>query len=250
MPRENISQDALTQADQAQNEFSDYQGALGQSGVQDVAAKMAGGGFLSRAGDKIAVSPPADGSGFSDIYIGCAWNTQTTPKAGFFGRLLGLSTTRKFDLDLGVMYELADGTRGALQALGTGNGAHDTPPYIVLSHDERSGLSDDDDEYICVNGQKWAHIKRLLVYTYIYAGAVDWAQVAPAVQVKVAGQAPLQVTPRMARENLPVCAIALIENVRGGFTLENLTEYFPGQIEMDRAYGFGVAWEDGLKDNV
>lgn len=247
MAHENISQDALTQADRTSNEFSTYQGALGQAGVQDVSAKLAGGEFLNRSGDKIAVSP---GAGFGEIYIGCAWNTKKRAMPGIFGRLLGLSKTQKFDLDLGLMYELQDGTRGALQALGVGNGAYGEPPYIVLSHDERSGLSEGDDEYVRVNGAQWKNIKRLLIYTYIYEGAVDWAQVEPIVQIKVAGQKPLTVTPRMARHNLGVCAVAIMENVRDGFTLTNLTEYFPGQAEMDRAYGFGINWTDGLKENV
>ncbi len=245
MSRENISQDALTQADRTSNEFSTYQGALGQAGVQDIAAKMAGGEFLTRTGDQVAVSPGANG--FDDIYIGCAWNIRKTTNT-FWGRLLGLSSTRRVDLDLGVLYELSDGTRGALQALGAADGAYDAPPYIVLSHDERSGLKDGDDEYMRVNGKLWEKIKRLLIYVYIYDGAVDWADVAPMVQVQITGQKPLSVRPQMARHNLSVCAVAMMEQTRGGFILSNLTQYFPGQAEMDRAFGFGVTWQDGTKE--
>src|SRR5262245_44152534 len=132
-----ISQDGLTQADRTQNEFSRYQGALGQAGVRDSGAMPRGKGeFLGAAGDQIALTPGPDG--FGEIYVGCSWNVQKTAIRGFLGKL-GLKHTQKIDIDLGCMYELGDGTRGALQALGADNGALARAPYICLSHDERTG---------------------------------------------------------------------------------------------------------------
>ena len=55
------------------------------------------------------------------------------------------------------------------------------------------------------------------------------------------------VTPDAHMDELAVCAIAMMENVRGGIRLTNHTEYFPGHNEMDRAFGFGLQWADGQK---
>jgi tellurite resistance protein TerA len=161
--------------------------------------------------------------------------------------LLGFNRHTQIDIDLGCLYELNDGTRGALQALGRDNGSFESSPYIWLSHDERTGRAEGDDEFMRVNGAAWTNFKRLMIYAYIYQGAPDWSSARPDVALRVPGQAPLHVTPSTRRGKLPVCAIALIEQMRGGIKLTNLTEYFPGQAEMDRAYGFGINWRDGLK---
>lgn len=43
------------------------------------------------------------------------------------------------DLDMGCLYELADGTRGAVQPLGNLLGDLNDPPYVKLSGDDRFG---------------------------------------------------------------------------------------------------------------
>ena len=249
MPQNDLpsSQDSLSQADRNTNEFSGYDGALGQAGVRELGASgttMPSGEILARPGDMTVVSPPP--SGFREIYIGCSWNVQKTPLPGIFG-WLGLKRSRKIDVDLGCLYNLADGTRGGLQALGDDDGSFDAPPYVWLSHDERTGARPGDDEFIRLNGAHWPAFARVLVYAYIYAGADDFSSVRPVVTLRVAGQAPVHIMPKMKRPDLGVCAVALLEQVRGGIKITNLTEYFPGQPEMDRAYGFGVPWQDGAK---
>lgn len=240
------SQDSLTNADRTVNEFSGRDGALGQAGVHDTAPMLPipEDRLLGRAGDSIVLSPTA--VGFPDMYVGCSWNLGKTPMPGLLGSI-GFKRTRKIDLDLGCLYNLTDGTRGGLQALGADNGSMVAPPYIWLSHDERTGARDGDDEFLKINGQKWPEFQRVLIYAYIYAGAADWAGVAPDVTIRIPGQAPVHVTPMIQRTGLGVCAIALMEQIRGGIKITNLTEYFPGQAEMDRAYGFGVQWTDGVK---
>ena len=55
------------------------------------------------------------------------------------------------------------------------------------------------------------------------------------------------VVPDVHKDELAVCAITMIENVRNGIKLTNHTEYFPGHAEMDRAFGFGLEWDEGKK---
>jgi tellurite resistance protein TerA len=51
-------------------------------------------------------------------------------------------------------------------------------------------------------------------------------------------------------KNLGICAIAGLENVRNGIKLTNHTEYFPGHAEMDRAFGYGLEWDNGTKASM
>lgn len=150
-------------------------------------------------------------------------------------------------IDLGCLYEMQDGHRGAIQAFGNQMGFFDQMPFMTLTGDERTGNKDGDDEAIRVNGVMWPKIKRLLVYIYIYKGALDWAMCEPQIQVRVPGQKPMVVTIASHHKHLGICAIAGLENVRDGIKLTNYTEYFPGHTEMDRAFGFGLEWDEGSK---
>lgn len=243
--RENISQDSIDDANRTRNNFSQYQSALGEAGYRETPVGLKDTDFLGNPGESIALSPGPNG--FGEIYIGCAWHLRQVKNVSFFGKLLGLTRSVQVDLDLGCMYELQDGSKGALQAFGEEDGNFDTAPFIHLSHDERSGAAEGDDEFMLINGAAWQNIKRVVIYAYIYDGAIDWSRVRPEICVKIPGNNSLSVKPQVHLQNLSVVAICLIENIRNGFKLTNLTEYFPGQPEMDRAYGFGLQWDDGAK---
>ena len=142
---------------------------------------------------------------------------------------------------------MQDGTRGAIQAFGEKFGEYDKPPFISLSGDERTGDADGHDEFILVNGEHWKDIKRILVYIYIYEGAARWSQIKPQLVVDVPGENDLYVTLGAHNDALDLCAVGGLENVRGGIKLTNYTEYFPGHLEMDRAFGYGLEWGEGHK---
>lgn len=245
MTRENISQDALAEANRNRNQFSGYQDSLGSAGYRERPLEDGKTEFLGKSGEMVALTPGANG--FGEMYVGCSWNLLKAKDSGFIGRLLGREKAIKVDLDLGCLYEMQDGSRGALQAFGNLHGAYDQAPYISLSHDERTGAAAGDDEFMRINGQNWSNIKRLVVYAYIYEGAGNWSCVRPEVVLRIPGHPALSVKPQVHLQSLGVCAVALIENIRNGLKLTNLTEYFPGQPEMDRAYGFGLNWDDGAK---
>jgi tellurite resistance protein TerA len=163
------------------------------------------------------------------------------------GKILKKVTKVGVDLDLGCLYELQDGTRGAIQAFGEKFGAYERAPFIKLSGDERTGNAKGMDEAIFVNGACWDQIKRLMIYIYIYDGAPRWSEIKPQVVLDVPGENDLIVTLGAHNDALALCAVGGIENVRGGIKLTNYTEYFPGHFEMDRAFGFGLDWADGKK---
>ncbi len=181
------------------------------------------------------------------MLIGVAWDNVQVQKAGFFGKLFKKTLNQGVDLDIGCLYEMQDGTRGAIQAFGEKFGDYDAPPFMALSGDERTGNAEGHDEYILVNGAHWADIKRVLVYIYIYDGAPRWSEINPQVILDVPGENNLVVTLGAHDDSLALCAVGGLENVRGGIKLTNYTEYFPGHQEMDRAFGYGLEWADGVK---
>jgi len=243
--RKNASNNSMMEATRSRANFSGHGGSLGASGYRVAANNPANCEFLNDPGQSIAVSSAKDG--FENLLIGVEWDNTNVQKSGFFGKLLKKATKQGVDLDIGCLYEMADGTRGALQAFGEKFGDYDQAPYISLSGDERTGDAEGHDEFMLVNGAYWDKIKRILVYIYIYEGAPSWSDINPQIILDVPGEDDLIVTLGEHNDHLCLCAVGGLENVRGGIRLTNYTEYFPGHAEMDRAFGFGLDWADGKK---
>lgn len=244
----NPSQSSLADATRSRAKFSGHGGALGAAGYRVASDHPDNCEFLAEPGGNVAINPGADG--FESILIGVAWDNVIVQEAGFISKFFKKARKVGVDLDIGCLYEMQDGTRGAIQAFGKKFGSLDTAPFISLSGDERTGCADGHDEYIMVNGKHWHEIKRILVYIYIYKGAPSWSKIKPQIVVDVPGENDFYVTLSAHNDALALCAVAGLENIRGGIRLTNYTEYFPGHMEMDRAFGFGLDWADGRKDQA
>ena len=249
MSRDTISTDALAEATRSRAQFSGHGSAKGAKGyVSDTDDNSYS--FLGTTGQTDIFQPQKDG--YEKIRIGAAWQNILVEEAGFLNKFLKKMREVGVDLDLGCLYELQNGKRGCLQAFGSLHGSFEEEPFIKLSEDDRTGDDDDDDdgedEIMMVNGQKWPEIKRMLIYLYIYGGVNDWAQIQPQIQIRIPDEKPMIVTLHTHDSNLPLCAVAHLENVRNGIKLQNITEYYPGHPEMDRAFGYGIEWTDGTKD--
>lgn len=237
--------ESLAEASRDRAKFSGHGKAVGAAGYRMVSYDPENCEFLREPGSNISISPgPA---GFESIRIGVAWDALKERDPGLLGKIFKKNRTLKVDIDLGCLYELQDGTRGAIQAFGNKFGAIDRPPFIALSGDERTGAASGFDEHLTLNGQNWSAIKRILVYLYIYEGAQRWSRINPRIIVDVPGENDLIVTLSAHNDALALCAVGGLENVRNGIKLTNYTEYFPGHEEMDRAFGFGLPWDDGRK---
>ena len=92
------------------------------------------------------------------ININLNWNQGEVKKKGFFASLFS-KENESVDLDLGCLFELKNGRKGAIQALGNSFGSYDTEPYIVLDGDDRTGANANG-ENIFINGDKIKEIKR------------------------------------------------------------------------------------------
>lgn len=241
------SLNALLEADRDHARQSTH-GGMGTAGYISREDASQPGTFLSAPGEIAVVNLPE--GGLPDFHIGVAWDNvaaeaESNPIKKLFKKTVG---NKGVDLDLGCLYQMKNGLKGGLQALGNQHGSLKSEPFIALSRDERTGDKDGEDEVIIVNGSQWEQFERLLIYVYIYGGVDDWAEVRPQIQVRVPGEQPMIVTLNARRTGLDVCAVAGIENIRGGIKLTSYLEYFPGHAEMDRAFGYGLAWESGSKD--
>ena len=132
-----------------------------------------------RKGQKVSLVKK--GGTLGEIVINLNWS-QPAQKSGFFGRFLN----RGIDLDLACLFELNDGSIGAIQALGNHFGELDYPPYIALDGDDRTGAVAEG-ETIRVNGKFTDKIRRILVYTFIYEGAANWEEAKGVVTVNCPG---------------------------------------------------------------
>lgn len=245
MAESKTSVGSLANATKTVSKFSGHNQALGDAGYKDPNHMGGKTGNMSNVGESRSFTLPE--KGFDKIKIGAAWDNVSMPDESFFGKMLKRVTHKGVDIDLGCMYALKDGTRGAIQAFGEMWGNYDEAPYIKLSGDERTGDAEGDDEFLLINGKKWNEVERLLIYVYIYEGAPNWALIKPRLHLMMQGEEPMIVVPEVSKTDLPVCAIAELKNIDNGIKLINQTEYFPGHAELDRAYGFGLDWDDGEK---
>lgn len=184
-----------------------------------------------------AVSLEKRATGFGEILLNLQWSRG---KRGFFAR-------KAIDLDLGCLFELADGTKSAVQALGKAFGDYVNAPWIELSGDDRTG-DDSDGATIRINGAHWADIRRIAVFAHIYDGAPNWQQTDGVVTVAVPDQPPIEVRMTEGRNDRRLCGVVLLEHERGGIKATRIVEYFNDRREFDDRFGWGLRWVAGSKD--
>lgn len=192
-----------------------------------------------RKGQKVNLTK--NKSGLGEIIINLNWSQPTNTS------LLGKFFNRGIDLDLACLYELKDGEIGAIQALGNHFGEFNYPPYIELDGDDRTG-NIAGGETIRVNGKFINKIERILIFTFIYSGAADWYEAKGVVTVKCPGNPDLIVRMDDYGSNKPTCAIALLENIGGTFSLEKIVNFYYDSQEMDNDFDWGLQWIAGSKD--
>ncbi len=191
-----------------------------------------------KKGQKVNLVKKGTSSG--EILINLNWSQPV--KKGFFSR-----TPKPIDLDLGCLYELKNGSKGTVQALGKHFGSLSAPPYISLDGDDRSGANAAG-ENLRINGAMIPQIKRILVYTFIYDGIVNWREANGIVTVKKPGDEDIIVRMDEYSTTQKMCAIVLFENVDDAtFNAEKIVRFFDGHRPMDEAFHWGLKWVPGRK---
>ncbi len=191
-----------------------------------------------RKGSKISLEKK--GSTLGEVHINLNWKQPT--KKGFFAK-----RPQAIDLDLGCLYELKDGRKSAVQALGNRFGAYTEAPYIMLDGDDRSGAAVGG-ENLRINGAKLSEIKRILVYTFIYEGTVDWSEAQAVATIRVPGAEEIVVHLDEYGSPLKNCSLVLLENQNDeSFSVEKVVGFFPDNKAMDAQFSWGLPWTKGKK---
>lgn len=191
-------------------------------------------------GQKVNLTKKAAG-GLGEILVNLNWNTG---KKGFLSGLLGGGG---IDLDLGCLYELKNGRKGAVQALGNAFGSLQYAPFVSLDGDDRTGAAAAG-ENLRINGDKISEIRRILVYTFIYEGIANWKQADAVVTIKYPGSEDIVVRMDEFNSRDVMCGLVMFENRDDEtFSVEKIIRFFPGHQELDRAFGWGMNWKPGRK---
>ena len=191
-----------------------------------------------------AVSLTKQGSAGGILRVNLNWNARPQGGGGFFRK------AQQLDLDLGCLYEFADGSKGVVQALGnaftaTPHGAQQ--PVIWLDKDDRSGTSAEG-ENLFVDLRFAPQIRRVLVFALIYEGAANWAAAQGVVTLFPAQGPQVEVRLDEPRDGARICAIAMLTGGTGDLTVQREVRYLDGaQRALDQAYGWGMNWTPGRK---
>ncbi|MCZ0990809.1 TerD family protein [Streptomyces diastatochromogenes] len=159
---------------------------------------------------------------------------------------------RDLDLDLCALYELADGRKGVVQALGNAFGSLHRPPYIHLDGDDRTGAVASG-ENLTVNLDHKQDFRRILVFVTIYEGAASFGDLHATVTLQPQHGAPIDFSLDECTVPSTVCALALITNTGGDLVVQREARYLvpergvSPQRTIDRAYGWGMNWTPGRK---
>ncbi|THA23340.1 Tellurium resistance [Streptomyces sp. A1277] len=171
-----------------------------------------------------------------------------------WGSKLGRAVANHSDLDLDLcaLYELTDGRKGVVQALGNAFGSLHQPPFIHLDGDDRTGAVDTG-ENLTINLDQKASLRRILIFVTIYEGARSFADLHATVTLQPQNGAPIDFSLDECTVPSTVCALALLTNTGGDLTVQREARYLvpqrgvSPQRTIDQAYGWGMNWTPGRK---
>ncbi|MBO8184240.1 TerD family protein [Streptomyces spirodelae] len=200
-----------------------------------------------------SVSLTKQGGTSGAMRVNLNWTTQAQPPKGLAGRLTrAMGALTGPDLDLCALYELADGRKGVVQALGNSFGALNRPPYIHLDGDDRTGAVATG-ENLTVNLDHTSELRRILIFVTIYEGARSFAGLHATVTLQPQHGAPVDFSLDECTVPSNVCALALITNQNGELMVRRESRYLvprrgiSPQRTVDEEYGWGMKWTPGRK---
>ncbi|MFD0023957.1 TerD family protein [Streptomyces sp. NPDC058382] len=199
-----------------------------------------------------SVSLAKQGGTTGSMRVNLNWEVRKQFKG--WGSKLGRAVANHADLDLDLcaLYELADGRKGVVQALGNAFGALQQPPYIHLDGDDRTGAVESG-ENLTINLDQTARIRRILIFVTIYEGARSFADLHATVTLQPQHGAAIDFSLDECTVPSTVCALALITNNGGDLTVQREAHYLvpqrgvSPQRTIDQAYGWGMNWTPGRK---
>ncbi|MFC8362254.1 TerD family protein [Streptomyces griseorubiginosus] len=205
---------------------------------------------LTKAAPSVSLTKQGGTSGAMRVNLNWQVHKQFSGWGSKRGRAVAMHAD--LDLDLCALYELADGRKGVVQALGNAYGALHQPPYIHLDGDDRTGAVESG-ENLTVNLDHQRDFRRILVFVTIYAGARSFADLHATVTLQPQHGAPIDFSLDECTVPSTVCALALITNTGHDLVVQREARYLvpdrgvSPQRTVDQAYGWGMNWTPGRK---
>ena len=206
--------------------------------------------ILTKSSPRVSLTKPDRPGGLMRVNLNWTARPGGGQRSGGFLKRLGNAGQTGIDLDLGCLYEFADGSLGAVQALGnafTSRSRTSAAPLIRLDGDDRSGQNSGGENLLVDLGRP-AEIVRILVFAYIYEGTPNWAEANAAVTLFPTSGPQVEIRLDEHDPKSKICAIAMLSNVGGEIQVNREVRYIQGsQAQLDRAYGWGINWSPGRK---
>ncbi|MFB7509040.1 TerD family protein [Streptomyces broussonetiae] len=205
---------------------------------------------LTKAAPSVSLAKQGGTSGVMRVNLNWQVRKQLSGWGGRWGG--GGRGDLDLDLDLCALYELADGRKGVVQALGNAFGSLHRPPYIHLDGDDRTGAVAAG-ENLTINLDHRQDFRRILVFVTIYEGASSFADLHATVTLQPQHGAAIDFSLDECTVPSTVCALALITNTGGDLLVQREARYLvperavSPQRTVDRAYGWGMNWTPGRK---
>ncbi|WP_345627627.1 TerD family protein [Streptomyces thinghirensis] len=205
---------------------------------------------LTKAAPSVSLTKQGGTSGAMRVNL----NWQVRKQFSGWARKLGRPVAMHDDLDLDLccLYELTDGSKGVVQALGNAFGSLHQPPFIHLDGDDRTGAVTSG-ENLTVNLDHKQYFRRILVFVTIYEGARSFADLHATVTLQPQYGAPIDFSLDECTVPSTVCALALITNTGSDLVVQREARYLvpergvSPQRTVDYAYGWGMNWTPGRK---
>jgi tellurite resistance protein TerA len=205
---------------------------------------------LTKAAPSVSLTKQGGTSGAMRVNLNWEVHKQFSGWGGKRGRAAAMH--RDLDLDLCALFELADGRKGVVQALGNAFGSLHRPPYIHLDGDDRTGAAASG-ENLTVNLDHMQDFRRILVFVTIYEGARSFADLHATVTLQPQHGAPIDFSLDECTVPSTVCALALITNTGSDLVVQREARYLvpdrgvSPQRTVDRIYGWNMDWTPGRK---
>jgi tellurite resistance protein TerA len=205
---------------------------------------------LTKAAPSVSLTKQGGTSGAMRVNLNWEVRKQFSGWASKLGRPVAMHND--LDLDLCALYELTDGSKGVVQALGNAFGALHRPPFIHLDGDDRTGAVASG-ENLTINLDHKQLFRRILVFVTIYEGARSFADLHATVTLQPQYGAPIDFSLDECTVPSTVCALALITNTGSDLVVQREARYLvpergvSPQRTVDYAYGWGMNWTPGRK---
>ncbi|MFJ3670744.1 TerD family protein [Streptomyces sp. NPDC090106] len=205
---------------------------------------------LTKSAPSVSLTKQGGTSGAMRVNLNWEIRKQFSGWASKLGRPVAMHND--LDLDLCALYELSDGSKGVVQALGNAFGSLHQPPFIHLDGDDRTGAVAAG-ENLTINLDHRQYFRRILVFVTIYEGARSFADLHATVTLQPQFGAPIDFSLDECTVPSTVCALALITNTGDDLVVQREARYLVPergvsmQRTVDYAYGWGMNWTPGRK---